>query len=118
MHQNSSHYQATIGMDFVLKVLHWNLFGKMTRLYYLESMNCLLGKLEKNDLDSKLIKGKKKKKLTNSKQVSVVLLTKKCDHRKNMLMNNGPAHGRAPYVELASPSAFVSASLSVSLMNK
>uniref|UniRef100_A0A8C0RNR8 Uncharacterized protein n=2 Tax=Canis lupus familiaris TaxID=9615 RepID=A0A8C0RNR8_CANLF len=58
MHQNSSHYQATIGMDFVLKVLHWNLqtlaylahcrsrkIWKNDKVILLESMNCLLSSI-------------------------------------------------------------------------
>uniref|UniRef100_A0A2K6FV89 Ras-related protein Rab n=1 Tax=Propithecus coquereli TaxID=379532 RepID=A0A2K6FV89_PROCO len=83
VHQNfSSHYRATIGVDFALKVLHWDpetvvrlqlwdiagqeRFGNMTRVYYREAMGAFIvfdvtrpATFEavakwKNDLDSKL----------------------------------------------------------------
>lgn len=111
VHQNfSSHYRATIGVDFALKVLHWDAetvvrlqlwdiagqerFGNMTRVYYREAMGAFIvfdvtrpATFEavakwKNDLDSKLT-------LPNGKPVSVVLLANKCDQGKDVLMNNG-----------------------------
>uniref|UniRef100_A0A8I5NC13 Ras-related protein Rab n=2 Tax=Euarchontoglires TaxID=314146 RepID=A0A8I5NC13_PAPAN len=111
VHQNfSSHYRATIGVDFALKVLHWDpetvvrlqlwdiagqeRFGNMTRVYYREAMGAFIvfdvtrpATFEavakwKNDLDSKLT-------LPNGKPVSVVLLANKCDQGKDVLMNNG-----------------------------
>ncbi|KAM7330539.1 hypothetical protein ACRRTK_009728 [Alexandromys fortis] len=111
VHQNfSSHYRATIGVDFALKVLHWDpetvvrlqlwdiagqeRFGNMTRVYYREAMGAFIvfdvtrpATFEavakwKNDLDSKLT-------LPNGKPVSVVLLANKCDQGKDVLVNNG-----------------------------
>nr|XP_051682895.1 ras-related protein Rab-38-like [Oryctolagus cuniculus] len=110
VHQNFSHYRATIGVDFALKVLHWDpetvvrlqlwdiagqeRFGNMTRVYYREVMGAFIvfdvtrpATFEavakwKNDLDSKLT-------LPNGKPVSVVLLANKCDQAKDVLMNNG-----------------------------
>uniref|UniRef100_A0A4W2C3X3 Ras-related protein Rab n=1 Tax=Bos indicus x Bos taurus TaxID=30522 RepID=A0A4W2C3X3_BOBOX len=111
VHQNfSSHYRATIGVDFALKVLHWDpetvvrlqlwdiagqeRFGNMTRVYYREAMGAFIvfdvtrpATFEavtkwKNDLDSKLS-------LPNGKPVSVVLLANKCDQGKDVLLNNG-----------------------------
>ncbi|XP_054555566.1 ras-related protein Rab-38 isoform X3 [Talpa occidentalis] len=111
VHQNfSSHYRATIGVDFALKVLRWDpetvvrlqlwdiagqeRFGNMTRVYYREAMGAFIvfdvtrpATFEavtkwKNDLDSKLS-------LPNGKPVSVVLLANKCDQGKDVLMNNG-----------------------------
>ncbi|XP_001489548.2 ras-related protein Rab-38 [Equus caballus] len=111
VHQNfSSHYRATIGVDFALKVLQWDpetvvrlqlwdiagqeRFGNMTRVYYREAMGAFIvfdvtrpATFEavtkwKNDLDSKLS-------LPNGKPVSVVLLANKCDQGKDVLMNNG-----------------------------
>ncbi|XP_074160784.1 ras-related protein Rab-38 [Sminthopsis crassicaudata] len=111
VHQNfSSHYRATIGVDFALKVLQWDpetvvrlqlwdiagqeRFGNMTRVYYREAMGAFIvfdvtrpATFEavtkwKSDLDSKLT-------LPNGKPVSAVLLANKCDQGKDVLLNNG-----------------------------
>uniref|UniRef100_F6YG07 Ras-related protein Rab n=2 Tax=Monodelphis domestica TaxID=13616 RepID=F6YG07_MONDO len=111
VHQNfSSHYRATIGVDFALKVLQWDpetvvrlqlwdiagqeRFGNMTRVYYREAMGAFIvfdvtrpATFEavtkwKSDLDAKLT-------LPNGKPVSAVLLANKCDQGKDVLLNNG-----------------------------
>ncbi|XP_029458146.1 ras-related protein Rab-38 [Rhinatrema bivittatum] len=111
VHQNfSSHYRATIGVDFALKVLTWDSdtivrlqlwdiagqerFGNMTRVYYREAVGVFIvfdvtrpSTFEavmkwKEDLDCKLA-------FPNDAPVSIVLLANKCDQGKDVLMNNG-----------------------------
>uniref|UniRef100_A0AAY4D009 Ras-related protein Rab n=1 Tax=Denticeps clupeoides TaxID=299321 RepID=A0AAY4D009_9TELE len=96
----SQHYRATIGVDFALKVLHWDSktvvrlqlwdiagqerYGNMTRVYYREAVGALLvfdvtraatfdAVLKwKEDLDTKVT-------LSSKKVVPAVLLANKCD---------------------------------------
>ncbi|XP_043928143.1 ras-related protein Rab-38 [Protopterus annectens] len=111
VHQNfSPHYRATIGVDFALKVLNWDVetvvrlqlwdiagqerFGNMTRVYYREALGAFIvfdvtrpSTFEavskwKEDLDSKLT-------LPNGKLVPVVLLANKCDQGRELHVNNG-----------------------------
>ncbi|XP_056299030.1 ras-related protein Rab-38-like [Pseudoliparis swirei] len=98
----SQHYRATIGVDFGLKVLHWDQrtavrlqlwdiagqerYGNMTRVYYREAVGALvvfdMTRLStfqavlkwKGDLDSKVA-------LHNGTPVPAVLLANKCDQR-------------------------------------
>ncbi|XP_078132391.1 ras-related protein Rab-38 [Sander vitreus] len=98
----SQHYRATIGVDFALKVLHWDQrtvvrlqlwdiagqerYGNMTRVYYREAVGALvvfdMTRLStfqavlkwKGDLDSKVA-------LSNGTPVPAVLLGNKCDQR-------------------------------------
>uniref|UniRef100_A0A3Q1IF94 Ras-related protein Rab n=1 Tax=Anabas testudineus TaxID=64144 RepID=A0A3Q1IF94_ANATE len=102
----SQHYRATIGVDFALKVLHWDhktvvrlqlwdiagqeRYGNMTRVYYREAVGALvvfdMTRLStfqailkwKGDLDSKVA-------LSNGRPVPAVLLANKCDQRRNSL---------------------------------
>ncbi|KAG7261124.1 hypothetical protein CRUP_004312, partial [Coryphaenoides rupestris] len=105
-HNFSPNYRATIGVDFALKVLHWDQetvrlqlwdiagqerFGNMTRVYYREAMGAFIvfdvtrpASFEaitkwKEDLDSKLT-------LANGRNVATVLLANKCDqgHDENI----------------------------------
>ncbi|XP_061609589.1 ras-related protein Rab-32-like [Phyllopteryx taeniolatus] len=99
----SQHYRATIGVDFALKVLHWDSktlvrlqlwdiagqerFGNMTRVYYKEAVGAFVvfdvtrgSTFEavskwKHDLDSKV-------KLANGSPIPSVLLANKCDQKK------------------------------------
>ncbi|XP_015229399.1 PREDICTED: ras-related protein Rab-38-like [Cyprinodon variegatus] len=96
----SQHYRATIGVDFALKVLHWDKdtvirlqlwdiagqerYGNMTRVYYREAVGALVvfdvtraSTFEavlkwKDDLDSKLT-------LNHGRPVPAVLLANKSD---------------------------------------
>ncbi|XP_061620433.1 ras-related protein Rab-32 isoform X3 [Phyllopteryx taeniolatus] len=98
----SQHYRATIGVDFALKVLHWDhatvvrlqlwdvagqeRYGNMTRVYYKEAVGALvvfdMTRIStfqailkwKGDLDSKVA-------LSNGRPVPAVLLANKCDQR-------------------------------------
>ncbi|KAI5094325.1 ras-related protein Rab-32, partial [Silurus meridionalis] len=100
----SQHYRATIGVDFALKVLHWDTktlvrlqlwdiagqerFGNMTRVYYKEAVGAFVvydvtrnATFEavmkwKHDLDSKV-------KLGNGSPIPSVLLANKCDQKKD-----------------------------------
>uniref|UniRef100_A0A8C1T596 Ras-related protein Rab n=1 Tax=Cyprinus carpio TaxID=7962 RepID=A0A8C1T596_CYPCA len=100
----SQHYRATIGVDFALKVLHWDSktlvrlqlwdiagqerFGNMTRVYYKEAVGAFVvfdvtrgSTFEavskwKHDLDSKV-------KLANGNPIPSVLLANKCDQKKD-----------------------------------
>ncbi|XP_036269745.1 ras-related protein Rab-32 [Pipistrellus kuhlii] len=99
----SQHYRATIGVDFALKVLHWDQrtlvrlqlwdiagqerFGNMTRVYYKEAVGAFVvfdisrgSTFEavlkwKSDLDSKVH-------LPNGSPIPAVLLANKCDQKK------------------------------------
>ncbi|CAK8671127.1 unnamed protein product [Clavelina lepadiformis] len=105
----SQHYRATIGVDFALKVIHWNddtlirlqlwdiagqeRFGNMTRVYYREAVGAFVvfdvtraSTFEavnkwKNDLDSKVT-------LPNGQNIPAVLLGNKCDQMKEGLTKN------------------------------
>eukprot|EP00062_Callorhinchus_milii_P024800 gi/632985084/ref/XP_007909481.1/ PREDICTED: ras-related protein Rab-38-like [Callorhinchus milii] len=107
----SQHYRATIGVDFALKVLHWDpdtvirlqlwdiagqeRFGNMTRVYYREAVAAFIvfdvsraSTFEavskwKNDLDTKV-------RLQNGKMVPTVLLANKCDQVKEGLRYSLP----------------------------
>ncbi|XP_060688290.1 ras-related protein Rab-38-like [Hemiscyllium ocellatum] len=107
----SQHYRATIGVDFALKVLHWEddtiirlqlwdiagqeRFGNMTRVYYREAVGAFIvfdvsraSTFEavskwKNDLDSKV-------RLQNGNPVPAILLANKCDQTKEGLSNTLP----------------------------
>ncbi|XP_061525365.1 ras-related protein Rab-38-like [Phycodurus eques] len=98
----SQHYRATVGVDFALKVLHWDhatvvrlqlwdiagqeRYGNMTRVYYKEAVGALvvfdMTRIStfrailkwKGDLDSKVA-------LSNGRPVPAVLLANKCDQR-------------------------------------
>ncbi|XP_037086136.1 ras-related protein Rab-38-like isoform X2 [Pollicipes pollicipes] len=102
----SAHYRATIGVDFALKVLHWDSntivrlqlwdiagqerFGSMTRVYYKEAVAAFIVfdvtrsvtfdavMKWKNDLDEKV-------QLPNGDPVPCVLLGNKCDLPKEGL---------------------------------
>ncbi|TSN12251.1 Ras-related protein Rab-38 [Bagarius yarrelli] len=102
----SHHYRATIGVDFALKVLHWDpgtvirlqlwdiagqeRYGNLTRVYYREAVGALVvfdmtrastfqAVLNwKGDLDAKVA-------LCNGHPVPAVLLANKCDQQKRGL---------------------------------
>ncbi|KAM8899673.1 ras-related protein Rab-38 [Spinachia spinachia] len=102
----SQHYRATIGVDFALRMLHWDQktavrlqlwdiagqerYGNMTRVYYREAVGALvvfdMTRLStfqavlkwKEDLDSKVA-------LSNGTPVPAVLLANKCDQRSRGL---------------------------------
>ncbi|XP_028938423.1 ras-related protein Rab-32 [Ornithorhynchus anatinus] len=104
----SQHYRATIGVDFALKVFHWDnatlvrlqlwdiagqeRFGNMTRVYYKEAVGAFVvfdisrgSTFEavskwKNDLDSKV-------QLPNGSAIPAVLLANKCDQKKDSGQN-------------------------------
>ncbi|XP_078261654.1 ras-related protein Rab-32-like [Rhinoraja longicauda] len=105
----SQNYRATIGVDFALKVLHWDSnilirlqlwdiagqerFGNMTRIYYKEAVGAIIvfdisrcSTFEavlkwKSDLDKNV-------KLPNGKPIPAVLLANKCDQEWDGLENN------------------------------
>ncbi|XP_051866816.1 ras-related protein Rab-32-like [Pristis pectinata] len=105
----SQNYRATIGVDFALKVLHWNSstlirlqlwdiagqerFGNMTRVYYKEAVGAIVvfdvsrrstfdAVLKwKNDLDKNV-------KLPNGEPIPSVLLANKCDQQWDGLEND------------------------------
>lgn len=105
----STHYRATIGVDFALKVLHWDSntiirlqlwdiagqerFGSMTRVYYKEAVAAFVVfdasrsstfdavMKWKNDLDDKV-------QLPSGENVPCVLLANKCDLEKEGLVTN------------------------------
>ncbi|XP_028653716.1 ras-related protein Rab-32-like [Erpetoichthys calabaricus] len=105
----SQHYRATIGVDFALKVIHWDSktlvrlqlwdiagqerFGNMTRVYYKEAIGAFVvfdvtrnATFEaiskwKHDLDSKV-------KLPNGRPIPAVLLANKCDQKKEGIGNS------------------------------
>jgi len=106
----TSHYKATIGVDFALKVLNvdnntvvrlqlWDIagqerFGNMTRVYYKEAVGAFIvfdvtrtSTFEavqkwKKDIDQKVF-------LSNGEPVPVVLLANKCDLAKEPLNKTG-----------------------------
>jgi len=97
----SSHYKSTIGVDFALKVIHWDdktevrlqlwdiagqeRFGNMTRVYYKEAVGAFVVfdvtrqstfdavAQWKSDIDAKVFWG------PNNEPIPVVLLANKCD---------------------------------------
>ncbi|XP_032590294.1 ras-related protein Rab-32 isoform X2 [Drosophila grimshawi] len=99
----SQNYRATIGVDFALKVLHWDTntivrlqlwdiagqerFGNMTRVYYKEAVGAFIvfdvtrsGTFDcvskwKEDLDSKV-------QLPDGSPIPCILLANKCDQEK------------------------------------
>ncbi|XP_062135525.1 ras-related protein Rab-32 isoform X2 [Drosophila sulfurigaster albostrigata] len=99
----SQNYRATIGVDFALKVLHWDAntivrlqlwdiagqerFGNMTRVYYKEAVGAFIvfdvtrsGTFDcvskwKEDLDSKV-------QLPDGSPIPCILLANKCDQEK------------------------------------
>lgn len=106
----SSHYKATIGVDFALKVLTlddgntvvrlqlWDIagqerFGNMTRVYYKEAVGAIIVfdvtriptfdavQKWKSDIDSKVF-------LPNGDPIPVVLIANKCDLAKEGLVKN------------------------------
>jgi len=107
----SNHYKATIGVDFALKVLHWNngrtiirlqlwdiagqeRFGNMTRVYYREAVGAfvvfdvtrpmtfeVVSKWKK-DIDSKVM-------LSDGRPIPVVLLGNKADLNKDTSILTG-----------------------------
>jgi Ras-related protein Rab-32 len=107
----SSHYKATIGVDFALKVITldantvvrlqlWDIagqerFGNMTRVYYKEAVGAFIvfdvtrvSTFEavakwKKDIDNKVL-------LPNGEKIPVVLLANKCDLAKERLVKSGP----------------------------
>ncbi|XP_064482356.1 ras-related protein Rab-32-like isoform X2 [Ornithodoros turicata] len=108
----SHHYRATIGVDFALKVIHWDentiirlqlwdiagqeRFGNMTRVYYKEAVGAFIvfdvtrpSTLEavqkwKTDLDNKVH-------LPNGGNIPCVLLANKSDMPKEGIVNNPAA---------------------------
>ncbi|XP_074600368.1 RAS oncogene family member Rab32 isoform X2 [Brevipalpus obovatus] len=100
----TSHYRATIGVDFALRVIHWDAntvvrlqlwdiagqerFGSMTRVYYKDAVGALVHfdvtkvqtfdavKKWKEDLDSKVT-------LPDGSPIPAVLVANKCDLNKN-----------------------------------
>ncbi|XP_016323102.1 ras-related protein Rab-38 [Sinocyclocheilus anshuiensis] len=107
----SQHYRATIGVDFALKVLHWDSqtvvrlqlwdiagqerYGNMTRVYYREAVGAFIvfdvtrastfdAVLKwKDDLDLKVT-------LSNGKPVPAVLLANKSDQSREGLRSQIP----------------------------
>ncbi|XP_016134221.1 ras-related protein Rab-38 [Sinocyclocheilus grahami] len=108
----SQHYRATIGVDFALKVLHWDSqtvvqlqlwdiagiqerYGNMTRVYYREAVGALIvfdvtrastfdAVLKwKDDLDLKVT-------LSNGKPVPAVLLANQSDQSREGLRSQIP----------------------------
>ncbi|XP_055374033.1 uncharacterized protein DDB_G0284459 isoform X2 [Condylostylus longicornis] len=105
----SQNYRATIGVDFALKVLHWDQntiirlqlwdiagqerFGNMTRVYYKDAVGAFIvfdvtrsGTFEcvskwKEDLDSKV-------QLPDGSPIPCILLANKCDQEKQGLVTN------------------------------
>lgn len=105
----SQNYRATIGVDFALKVLHWDQntivrlqlwdiagqerFGNMTRVYYKEAVGAFIvfdvtrsGTFDcvnkwKEDLDSKV-------QLPDGSPIPCILLANKCDQEKQGIVTN------------------------------
>uniref|UniRef100_F6R0U8 Ras-related protein Rab n=2 Tax=Ciona intestinalis TaxID=7719 RepID=F6R0U8_CIOIN len=105
----SQHYRATIGVDFALKVVHWDgetlirlqlwdiagqeRFGNMTRVYYREAVGAFIvfdatraSTFEavnkwKNDLDNKVT-------LPDGRNIPTVLLGNKIDQMRGGLLSN------------------------------
>uniref|UniRef100_H2YN08 Ras-related protein Rab n=1 Tax=Ciona savignyi TaxID=51511 RepID=H2YN08_CIOSA len=105
----SQHYRATIGVDFALKVIHWDgdtlirlqlwdiagqeRFGNMTRVYYREAVGAFIvfdatraSTFEavnkwKNDLDNKVT-------LPDGRNIPTVLLGNKIDQMRGGLVSN------------------------------
>ncbi|XP_065366921.1 ras-related protein Rab-32B isoform X2 [Calliphora vicina] len=105
----SQNYRATIGVDFALKVLHWDpntivrlqlwdiagqeRFGNMTRVYYKEAVGAFIvfdvtrsGTFDcvskwKEDLDSKV-------QLPDGSPIPCILLANKCDQDKQGVVTN------------------------------
>ncbi|XP_060537271.1 ras-related protein Rab-32 isoform X3 [Cylas formicarius] len=105
----TQHYRATIGVDFALKVLHWDentlirlqlwdiagqeRYGNMTRVYYKEAVGAFIvfdvtrrNTFEsvtnwKSDLDSKV-------QLPNGAPIPCVLLANKCDQQEEGIITN------------------------------
>ncbi|XP_061395803.1 ras-related protein Rab-38-like isoform X2 [Musca vetustissima] len=105
----SQNYRATIGVDFALKVLHWDpntivrlqlwdiagqeRFGNMTRVYYKEAVGAFIvfdvtrsGTFDcvskwKEDLDSKV-------QLPDGSPIPCILLANKCDQDKQGMVTN------------------------------
>ncbi|XP_068626176.1 uncharacterized protein Rab32 isoform X1 [Battus philenor] len=105
----SQHYRATIGVDFALKVLNWDLntiirlqlwdiagqerFGNMTRVYYKEAVGAFIvfdvSRVAtfdavvkwKNDLDTKV-------QLPDGSPIPCILLANKCDQQKEGIVNS------------------------------
>lgn len=108
----TQHYRATIGVDFALKVVHWNenttvrlqlwdiagqeRYGNMTRVYYKEAVGAFVvfdvtrkNTFEsvanwKSDLDSKV-------QLPDGAPIPCVLIANKCDQQKEGIVNNPAA---------------------------
>ncbi|XP_053213262.1 ras-related protein Rab-32-like [Panonychus citri] len=108
-HLFNSHYRATIGVDFALKVIQWDpntlirlqlwdiagqeRFGSMTRVYYKDAVGALIcfdaSKLQsfdavkkwKEDLDSKVT-------MADGSPIPAVLVANKCDLTKHEKFNN------------------------------
>ncbi|XP_011190331.2 ras and EF-hand domain-containing protein homolog isoform X2 [Zeugodacus cucurbitae] len=105
----SQNYRATIGVDFALKVLHWDpnttvrlqlwdiagqeRFGNMTRVYYKEAVGAFIvfdvtrsGTFDcvskwKEDLDSKV-------QLPDGSPIPCILLANKCDQEKQGIVTS------------------------------
>ncbi|XP_037910114.1 ras-related protein Rab-38 isoform X2 [Hermetia illucens] len=105
----SANYRATIGVDFALKVLHWDpntivrlqlwdiagqeRFGNMTRVYYKEAVGAFIvfdvtrsGTFDavskwKEDLDAKV-------QLPGGGPIPCILLANKCDQEKQGIVTN------------------------------
>ncbi|XP_059842351.1 ras-related protein Rab-32-like [Hypanus sabinus] len=99
----SQNYRATIGVDFALKVLHWDSntlirlqlwdiagqerFGNMTRVYYKEAVGAIVVfDVSRRSTFEAVVKWKddldKNVKLPNGKPIPAVLLANKCDHQQ------------------------------------
>lgn len=105
----TQHYRATIGVDFALKVIHWNentivrlqlwdiagqeRYGNMTRVYYKEAVGAFVvfdvtrkntfDSVDnwKSDLDSKV-------QLPDGSPIPCVLLANKCDQEKEGIVHD------------------------------
>ncbi|XP_062912395.1 ras-related protein Rab-32-like [Mobula hypostoma] len=105
----SQNYRATIGVDFALKVLHWDSntlirlqlwdiagqerFGNMTRVYYKEAVGAIVVfDVSRRSTFDAVLKWKsdldKNVKLPDGKPIPAVLLANKCDQQWDGLENN------------------------------
>ncbi|XP_032882006.1 ras-related protein Rab-32 isoform X1 [Amblyraja radiata] len=105
----SQNYRATIGVDFALKVLHWDSsilirlqlwdiagqerFGNMTRIYYKEAVGAIIVfDISRRSTFDAVLKWKsdmdKNVKLPDGKPIPAVLLANKCDQQWDGVENN------------------------------
>jgi len=105
----SQHYRATIGVDFALKVVHWDQntvirlqlwdiagqerFGNMTRVYYKEAVGAfIVFDVTRSSTFDSVIKWKQdldsKVQLPDGNPIPCVLLANKCDQPKEGIAAN------------------------------